>query len=262
MKIKTKQMVLFLGSLFLFGNVFEFSNAEQNPIAKNDSEIPIYVMVHPVENTTLSSEANATVKLIPVREGDNFKAGDILIEFDCRVQHADYKKALAQQTLTENAYKSAEKLKSYSSISDFELIKAKSEAEIASSDVEKLSVIIDKCIIKAPYSGSVSEAMVHAGETVKPGDPLLKIVNTKDLELEMQVPSIWLRWLQIGTKFNVKINEISKTILAKVSKINPQINSVSQTVKIIGVLIEPEPKLLPGMSGQATFPRDVKSDAA
>jgi RND family efflux transporter MFP subunit len=223
-------------------------------IAKiTDLSSPIYVMVHARNNTAFSSETIATVMLIPFRTGDTFRAGNVLLGFDCRVQKADLRKAKAQQESANSAYKSASKLKSYDTISEHELIKARAEAEMAAAEVDKLTAFVDKCTITAPYDGAISDIMTHVGESVKPGDPLLKIVNTVNLELEMQVPSQWLEWLIVGTPFKVSINEINKTLSAKVARINPEIDPVSQTVKIIGALTTPNSLLLPGMSGQANF---------
>src|SRR5204863_6819758 len=101
---------------------------------------------------------------------------------------------------------------------------------------------------------SVAELMVHTYESVKPGDPLLKIVNIENLEFEIQVPSCWLQSIKIGSMFSVHINEIDKNISAKITKINPQIEPVSQSVRLIATITPPNNLLLPGMSGQAIFP--------
>jgi membrane fusion protein (multidrug efflux system) len=215
---------------------------------------PEYVIIRSSDQATFSSETTAHVALLTIEEGSYFKMGDILLQLDCREQQAELKKAKAQQQATHEAEKSASKLQSYGSISETELIKAQTDATMANADVERLKAVVDKCTIKAPFNGAVSELMVHAHETVKPGDPLLKIVSTENLELQMQVPSNWLQWIHIGTQFNVHVSEIDQSIVAKVIKINPQIDSVSQTVKIIGIIINHNPNLLPGMSGQALFP--------
>lgn len=217
---------------------------------------PEYVIIRASDQATFSSETTAHVALLTVKEGSYFKMNDILLELDCREQQAELKKAEAEQQSMNAAKKSAEKLQSYGSISEYELIKAKSDADASNADVDKLKAIVDKCIIKAPFNGAVSELMVHTYETVKPGDPLLKIVNTDNLELQMQIPSLWLQWIKIGTRFNVHVTEINKLIAAKVIKINPQIDSVSQTVKITGIIIQYDPDLRPGMSGQANFPEN------
>jgi membrane fusion protein (multidrug efflux system) len=242
-----------------------FENVEnQTENQLENINTPEYVIIRSSDRVTFSSEMTAKVALIAVKEGSYFKINDILLEFDCRERVAELKKAEAQQRSMNEANKSALKLQSYGSISEYELIKAQSEASMANADVDKLKAIVDKCTIKAPFNGAVSELMVHAHETVKPGDPLLKIVNTDNLELQMQVPSSWLQWIKIGTNFNVHISELGKPIAAKITKINPQIDSVSQTVKIVGIIIERDPELRPGMSGQAIFPdnpdtKNVKS---
>ncbi len=212
-----------------------------------------YVMVRSKDNTTFSSAIEATVISMPFKEGESFKKGETLIKFDCRIQKAELQKAEAQKKFTDIADKSAKKLKSYGSISEAELAKALSDLNIAIAEVNKWRAVVDQCTIKAPYNGAVSEKYVQVGESIKSGEPLLKTINTQNLELQMQVPSSWLTWLHVGSTFSMAINEIQKTITAKVSRINPQIDPVSQTVRIVGLLTTPDPNLLPGMTGQATF---------
>jgi membrane fusion protein, multidrug efflux system len=219
-----------------------------------ESKTPEYVILQPIDEATFSSETTASVDRLFVKEGSYFRSGDILLELDCRVQKAELQRAVAQSREAEMALKSALKLKSYGSISEYELVKAKAEREMVSADVSKLSAIVDKCVIKAPFNGAVAELKVHAHETVKPGDPLIKIVNTDRIIIEMEVPSEWLQWLHINTGFNVHVNEINKTIAARIIRINPKIEPVSQTVKIVGEISDLSDKLLPGMSGQASFP--------
>lgn len=220
---------------------------------------PEYVIIRASDQTTFSSETAASVLNIPIKEGSHFQTGETLLRLDCRLQQAELNKALAQQAATKMAQISAKKLQSYGSISEFELVKATADAQIANADVDKLRAIVDKCVIKAPFNGAVAELMVHSHESVKPGDPLLKIVGSDNLEFEMQVPSCWLSWLKIGTDFKVHINENNSIISAKITKINPQIESVSQTVKVIATITPANPNLLPGMSGQAIFPNTAQT---
>ncbi len=215
---------------------------------------PEYVIIRSKEIVNFTSETYGNVLTLPLEEGSAFKKGDILLTLDCRLQEADLQKSLAQQQAAQKAYESTNKLKDYGSISDFEVIKAKSEADAANADVSKLKVIIEKCTIKAPFNGSVAEMKTHLHETVKPGDPLLKIVNTDNLIFEIQVPSKWLSWLQVGSLFTVYINDINKKISAKVTYINPEIEPISQTVRITSTIEPPDAELKPGMTGQANFP--------
>jgi membrane fusion protein (multidrug efflux system) len=218
------------------------------------SNTPEYVIIRSNNQITFSSETAASVSKILVKEGSRFLKDDILLELDCRIQQAELSKAMAQQKASNLAEVSAHKLKKYDSISEFELVKASADSKIADAEVSKLKAIVEKCTIKAPFNGAVAEIMVHDYETVKQGDPLLKIISTDNLEFDIQVPSGWLAWLHVGSVVNVHINEINKTVPATITRINPLIEPISQTVKIIAIISTPDSSLLPGMSGQASFP--------
>lgn len=224
--------------------------ADANPL----SNTPEYVIIRSNNQITFSSETAASVAKIWVKEGSRFSKGDTLLELDCRIQQAELSKAMAQQKASSLAEASANKLKKYDSISEFELVKASADAKIANAEVSKLKAIVEKCTIKAPFNGSVAQVMTHDYETVKQGDPLLKIISTDNLEFDIQVPSNWLEWLHVGSIVNVHINEINKIVPATVMRINPLIEPISQTVKIIATISAPDATLLPGMSGQASFP--------
>jgi len=258
--------ILFLSSLLHPAFAAETTATPQAPLSNefpasleatqdtNISTTPEYVILRPSEQVTFSSETTASVATINVKEGSVFQTGDILLTLDCRIQNAELKKANAQMEAANFAYKSAQKLKSYGAISGYELVQASTQRQIAKADVDKLGTIVEKCVIKAPFNGAVSGLLVDTHDTVKPGDPLLKIVNTQNLTFELQVPSAWLSWLHINSTFYVLINETKKLIPAKIAKINPEIDSVSQTVKVVGEISKPDSSLRPGMSGQAQFP--------
>lgn len=226
----------------------------ENVTASPSSNTPEYVVIRPSEQVTFSSETAASIAELNVREGGRFKAGDVLLKLDCRLQQAELDEAKARATSAALADQSAKKLKSYGTISELELVKTHSDYLIAVAGVQKLEATVDKCVVKAPFNGAVAEVIVNARETVKPGDPLLKIVNLENLEFEIQIPSIWLKWLKVGSKFLVQLNETHQTVEVNIVRIDPEIESVSQTIKITGIVAHPDSSLLPGMSGQAIFP--------
>jgi RND family efflux transporter MFP subunit len=231
----------------------EGENNTSNPKVSSPIKTPEYVIIKANEETTFSSETTGSINYLPVKEGSHFSVGQVLLGLDCTLQEAELKKAKAEQHSAYKAYQSAKKLKAYGAISELELVKSTADAVSANAEVDKLQAIVKKCRVIAPFSGGVSEIKVHLYETVKPGDPLLKVTNTENLSVEIQVPSSWLSWLRIGSTFKVYINDINKTLAAKVNYINPAIEPISQTVKISGQISPPNTALRPGMTGQAFF---------
>ncbi len=176
-----------------------------------DAKTPEYVILQPIDEATFSSETTASVEKLYVKEGSYFRTGDVLIELDCRVQKAEYQRALAQAKEADVALKSALKLKSYGSISEYELVKAMLKqkwSKLMSASLVRLLINV----LSKLFQWGGFRTQIHTHETVKPGDPLIKIVNTDRIIIEMEVPSDWLQWLHINTNFNVHVNEINKTI--------------------------------------------------
>jgi len=117
-----------------------------------------------------------------------------------------------------------------------------------------MQATVAKCSIAAPFAGRVAKRLVAAHQYVTPGTPLLGILDTGVLELQMIVPSRWLAWLKPGQHFSVQVDELGKTVAGQVARIGARIDPVSQSIAITGVIDGNTAQLLPGMSGWATFP--------
>ena len=117
-----------------------------------------------------------------------------------------------------------------------------------------LAVRVRDCRILAPFDGRVAEMKARTFETATPNQPLMRLVGTEDLEIELIVPSGWLRWLKEGHPLQARIDETETEHGATVARIAPMVDAVSQTVKIIARFARSNRAVLPGMSLSATFP--------
>jgi hypothetical protein len=86
---------------------------------------------------------------------------------------------------------------------------------------------------------------------INPGTPVIEIVESANLHLEMFVPSRWLGWLKNGHVFSLEIDELGTEAKARVTTIGSRVDPVSQTVLVRAELVDRPPGVLPGMSGYA-----------
>ena len=93
---------------------------------------------------------------------------------------------------------------------------------------EKLS----KYVIKAPYRGIITRAMIKKGTLVMPGQKIGTYINPGIYELETEVSLSDLQFVSKGSFFNLQSSELNKSWRGKVSRINNSINTSSQMVKI------------------------------
>jgi multidrug efflux pump subunit AcrA (membrane-fusion protein) len=66
---------------------------------------------------------------------------------------------------------------------------AKKEAEVKRAELKAANILLDQRQIRAPFTGEVVELVQREGQWVKPGDPLLRLVQFDKLRVEGFVPA-------------------------------------------------------------------------
>jgi membrane fusion protein, multidrug efflux system len=227
--------------------------AAQTPNAAADPQGRIRTQLSARNAVTLSAEIAARIASLPVREGDSFRAGQTIVSFDCGLYQSQLQKAEAAVEGANAVLKTDLRMADLNAIGQGELDQARARLKEAQADVAAARQQTSRCAIAAPFTGRVARRRAAAFEYVTPGTPLLDVVETGHLELQMIVPSKWLAWLRPGLAFSVDVDELGARFAARVQRIGAQIDPVSQTVTVFGLIDGTPPRLLPGMSGWAVF---------
>jgi membrane fusion protein, multidrug efflux system len=201
------------------------------------------------ESTQISSEMSGRISQLKIRDGERFSAGQVLVGFHCSLEEAQLTKAKATLEKKTKTHEVNLKLEKLDSVSTLQIAVSKTEAEEAKADVRVAQAVLERCTIKAPFSGKVVEVTARSYQSVREGDPLLEIINEKDLEVEFIAPSRALPQLKPGNTFKVTLDETAKTYKAEIIRLGGRVDPVSQTIKVYGRIIKDSAELLPGMSG-------------
>lgn len=204
----------------------------------------------PRDYTTLAAEIGAKIERIPLREGEWFTKGQVLVAFDCSVQQAQLNEAKASLSAAEKTAAVNKRLLELQTIGKLENDVAIAEAEKARARVAAGAAVLGKCQVSAPFDGRVVEQKVRSQQYVQPGQPLLDILDDSVLELDFIVPSKWMVWLKPGYAFQVAIDETGKAYPVKLIRMGARIDPVSQSVKMTGAIGGHFPELAAGMSGK------------
>jgi RND family efflux transporter MFP subunit len=200
--------------------------------------------------TTLSAEIGARIARIPVREGERFKAGQVLVSLDCSLHAASRDRAKAVLAAAENTHAGNLLLAEHQAIGKVELRTSAIEIDKARAELNYSNATLAKCTIAAPYGGRVAEQKAREGQTLQPGQPILDIIDDGTLELEFIVPSRWLAWLKPDHKFQVYIDDTRKSYPARIQRIGARVDPVIQSVKVSAVIDGSFKELIAGMSGK------------
>lgn len=210
----------------------------------------IRAQLMPRRYTTLAAEIGAKINRMPLSEGAAFKAGDLMVGYDCSLQQAQLEKARAELDSASVTLKSNQRLAELNSVGLMELDLSRAAVNKAQAEVNAMQAMISKCTVTAPFSGRVAEQKARDQQFVQPGQALLDIIDDSVLELEFLVPSAWLTWLRVGGALRVQIDETRKTYPARFIRIAARVDPVSQSVKVVAEIEGQHPELMAGMSGR------------
>lgn len=209
----------------------------------------------------ISSRITARVTSMPYRSGESFGRGDLLASFDCSQTHAQLNAANAATQAYRKTYDTNVELDAYKAVGTNEVEISKANFHKADAEAKAISSQLSDCAVYAPFSGRVVEQMAHAHEVSASGQPMMKIQDSNDLEVQILVPSNWLTWLKPGTPFQFKVDETGDVLSARVRRLGAAVDPVSKTLRVIAGVNRKGQTVLPGMSGSASFdPAIVNND--
>jgi membrane fusion protein, multidrug efflux system len=238
---------------FLVTLVGLLAQADMATAGSTPTENPVRGIVRAVQQASISTDLSVRVSAIHAREGEAFEAGDKLVEFDCRRQIATVAAADAQQLEMQLSVDKNRLLLRTQSVGKNDLDVSEARLAKARAEADALRSQLDQCVVIAPFRGRVLDLNLQVHEATQPGKPFIVLIAHERLELELIVPSHWLRRSAVGTVFPFHVDEVQKRVQATVTRTSPAVDPISQTIKIIAVFGNDEGTVLPGMSGTAEF---------
>jgi RND family efflux transporter MFP subunit len=154
-------------------------------------------------DSMISAEISAVVIDIVHDTGDKVSQGDTVIALDCRTYElqlqqakATHEAVIAQYENAKKLYASAKKLQKQNNISQelynqrsADASRFKAESLNTKAGIETASIAVDKCSIKAPYDGYISERFISKGEHAQPGTPLFQMITSEQGDVEAHINS-------------------------------------------------------------------------
>jgi RND family efflux transporter MFP subunit len=139
-----------------------------------------------------------------------------------------------------------------------QIAQAKAREAAAMHEVERLRDMQSKYTIRAPYDGFVTAESTEVGAWVSSGDPIVEVVELKEVDVMAMVPEADVEKLNLGQQASIRIDALPKaTFNGVVALVVPQaeVRSRSMPVKIrvANEIINGQPLLKANMSARVTL---------
>ncbi|WP_341200421.1 efflux RND transporter periplasmic adaptor subunit [Croceibacter atlanticus] len=129
------------------------------------------------------------------------------------------------------------------------------------AEVLKTGIPKPSFTIYAQVSGVVTELMVNKGSHVMDGQPIFKVANLNTVWAEFDAYETTIQDIKEGQDISVVVKAIpNKTFNAKVSFIDPILNTSTRTVRVRATLNNKEDLLKPGMFVTGTIKLDTDNN--
>ncbi len=219
-----------------------------------DDNLQSRAVIHSFDRTILSSEIGGKIVFIQKDNGDYFDKNETLVKIDCNIYMVEKDKIKVKRDLLKVKYDKTKHLGTFKSVGEFEVKTSELELQEQELELKIATMNVERCEIKAPFSGRIVQKIANKHQNIKPQDELLEIISNNSLEIRTVVPAKWLSWLKVGEEININIDELNLDVKSKILQIDSVVDPKSQTVNL-RAKIDNTNNIIAGMSGTVTFLR-------
>jgi RND family efflux transporter MFP subunit len=129
---------------------------------------------------------------------------------------------------------------------------AQAEVESARAAASIAEKAVADTVIRAPYSGFVSDRPIAVGEYVTPSSVVATILLTNPLKLQLQVPELEAPKVQVGMPVSANVDAYpDRKFAGRVTAVNPAVDPVSRSFTVEAAIENPDNALRSGMFATA-----------
>ena len=212
------------------------------------------------ESITLSATVTDIITQINFRDGEQVEAGQLLVQLEDSEEQAQLRAARALQDERRNALNRVTQLqeRNLSARADVEDNQARLRQAIAEADA--LEARLTNYRLKAPFSGRAGFRNISLGALVTPGTPLVTLDKLDVMQLDFNLPDVYLGQLEPGLSLTAASAAYPQQIFeGEVATIGTRVDPVSRSVTVRAVIDNPSLNLRPGMLMQVTLAPTARS---
>lgn len=211
----------------------------------------------------LAFRVPGTVQELLVKEGDQVKAGDLLITLDATDYQILASDAQASFDRAENDFKRAQALVEDGFISRTDFDAKEAEFKTARAALERAMQDVEYTQLKASFDGTISRRYVERFEEVQARQPVLAMQDNNTLLVKINVPENLVRGLrpQAGDQSTASQvptwasfdNHPGKTFALTIREVSTRADAATQTFEVTYAMPAPADFLVfPGMTVTVT----------
>ncbi len=187
----------------------------------------------------LHSEVSGRLTYLNIAEGSSVAQGTILAKINDADLQAQLAKTRVQLDLAQKTTQRYKQLLDVSGINQSEYDIALTQVNAYKADMVYTQALINKTIIRAPFSGVIGLRQISPGAYVTPAITLATLQQTSKIKIDFTVPQNYSNIIKRGSVLDVELDATShKMGRAMIVATEPGANTDTRNLKVRAVLSE------------------------
>ncbi|HEV8355808.1 MAG TPA: efflux RND transporter periplasmic adaptor subunit [Gemmatimonadales bacterium] len=187
----------------------------------------------PGGSALLAAPAAGVVKRIAVQVGSRVARGTLLVELDVPELEKEAQTLAAQAEIAGREAARQEELLREGITSKRQADEKAAEATSARSAARAAARLLERARVTSPLGGGVQRVLVHPGERVDAGAPLVEVIGGTTLDLLAAVPAAELRRIRVGAPARVRADGDSAGYAGRVAAVAPAVDSLTNAGQVV-----------------------------
>lgn len=210
----------------------------------------VKTVLFPFREAVIAARAESTLLPYRFKLGEPFEEGAVLVALDDSRYALEEQRAAGQFEFAQATYEDKKQLREKNFTSDYEVKKADYDRRIAENDLASARLNLSCCTVKAPFAGKIVEIQTREYETVRPGQPLFRIIDDHKLLAVMNVPMDDKALTTVGHPVSIRFPQSGKTASGIIYEVTPQADHCTGTIRIRALIDNSRGTFKAGMTGE------------
>ena len=201
-----------------------------------------------VRGADLASEVPGVITAIQFQSGQEIEAGAPLVQLNNESDLARLRSLAAAAELAETIYERDKKQLEIQAVSQAVVDADAASLKSAKAQVAEQQALVNKKLVRAPFSGRLGIRAVDLGQYVNAGMKLVTLQALDPVYVDFFAPQKSLEKLAVKQKVALKVDAFpGQQFSGEISSIDPRLDPATRNIQVRATVRNPKHSLLPGM---------------
>jgi len=266
----TKRMLIMLGIVgMLFGGIFGFKaflgsvirqstsskgippqtvSTAKTQLAEWQAEFQAVGTLRAVRGADIAPEVPGVITAIHFQSGQEVGAGAPLVQLNAESDLAKLQSLAAAAELAEVIYQRDQKQLEIQAVSQAVVHADAANLKSAKAQLAEQRALVNKKLVRAPFSGRLGIRAVDIGQYVNAGTKLVTLQALDPVYVDFYAPQKSLGLIALRQKIKLKTDAFpGQEFTGEVSSIDPKVDPATRNVQVRATMRNSKRSLLPGM---------------